>query len=265
MSRVIFLHIPKTAGMALRAAFAKQVDPSVILPVPDDFRPTEVGYPVRPDTASMGYQITITDADVVGYELVMGHYDWRLVERLSDDWQVVTMLRHPVRQLVSLYNFYRATPKADRDGSHEVCNRLSFREWLDTEHCHLRLNQACQVLSGQRHGVFVDYEKAERNLERCAVVGIVDDMSASIDLINEATGWKVSKRLKRENASPVRAEDVKLDAETYKLAAWNQRYDMMLYDKVLRQSPPPETETLGNPLPLTPSPLHGEGEQDDDS
>ena len=239
MSRVIFLHIPKTAGMALRAAFAKQVDPAAILPVPDDFRPTDVSYPVLSDTASMGYQMTLTDADVEGYELIMGHYDWRLVERLSSDWQVVTLLRHPVRQLLSLYNFYRATPKADRAGSHAICLRLSFREWLDTEHCHLRLNQACQVLSGQRHGVYVDYEKAARNLERCAAVGIVEDLSVSVDVINAAFGWKVSKRLKRENASPVRAEDVKLDADTYSLAAWNQRYDMALYDNVLRQTPPP--------------------------
>lgn len=229
MSKIIFLHIPKTAGSALRNALASQFDEADILPVPDDYKEHEPEYPVAEDTPSYGYQMTLTKRKVKPYSLIMGHYDWNLVNKLGDGWQVVTLLRHPVRQLISLYEYYRGTPDADRDGSHELCSRLSFREWLDTEHGHMRLNQACQTLSGRRNGVSVDFDTARANLLNTAF-GVVEVMDVSLNRINDATGLQLPPTLDRVNPSPVQAETIELDAETMALVRHNQRFDLMLYE-----------------------------------
>lgn len=88
-TRLVFLHLPKTAGTSLRAALARH------------FRPEEV---FRPEgLADWGEAL----ADPGRYRFWAGHMPFSLVALIPPPVFVVTLLRDPVERILSLYTFWR--------------------------------------------------------------------------------------------------------------------------------------------------------------
>lgn len=96
MRRFVFLHIPKSAGAALRMvlfeAFRRQG------------LPADKICPIR--TRRLG-EIDINELST--YQVFSGHYYFDQVARIPGPTTVVTLLREPRARLISLYNYQRAT------------------------------------------------------------------------------------------------------------------------------------------------------------
>ena len=88
--KTIFLHLPKTGGTTLRTALEKCFEPSLRCPERHD------GLHRHPA------------GELARWRFFSGHFSLHSCGFIPGPKHVVTMLRHPVDRLVSLYNFLRA-------------------------------------------------------------------------------------------------------------------------------------------------------------
>jgi hypothetical protein len=84
--RVLHMHIPKTAGTALRTALGKAPEKKLrVFPHYDERQ--------------------FLEADPAQWDVFSGHYGFKTASRLDGD--IITVLRHPVDRFVSVYYFWR--------------------------------------------------------------------------------------------------------------------------------------------------------------
>jgi hypothetical protein len=187
--RVIFIHCMKTAGTSLMNALAMEYGADRVMPSPLRVVDPELLFPLRLGKNPLEYQMSITPEDVHDYDVVMGHFDWHIVERLPD-WRVITMVRNPVHQIQSLYRFIHRRPYMR--SLHPMARRLRFEDWVRSDEGRPFLNGQTKFLSG--HGV-ADVDVAIRNLqdERVAF-GLVERFSESLALFNRVFGWNLQER-----------------------------------------------------------------------
>ena len=108
-----FLHIPKTAGITVETVLRHYFDEGDVCPA---YFPREYA-DLTPEQAS-------------GYRLFIGHGDYEHHAVMPSGTPLVTVLRHPIAQLVSLYNHIMTRPKHHQ---HAEFNErgLTFSEFAD--------------------------------------------------------------------------------------------------------------------------------------
>lgn len=223
--QIIFLHILKCGGTSLRHMLLEQYGYDAIAPVPTGLSPTHREYPYMRDIDPLVYQTTITPEMVNGYNVVMGHYDWRIVDRLPDR-KIITMFRHPVGQLYSLLRYMKRLPKLVE--MHPEMQPMTFREWLESSHSKPYLNAQTRYLSG--HGV-ESLDMALRNLSDTRLTfGLVGRFSESVVLFNQVFGWSLVER--HENTDRHHLIPPMLGRADYELAKTLQADDMVLHQAV---------------------------------
>src|SRR5688572_854398 len=96
--RLIFIHIPKTAGLTFRAILANHFDYNQIYPQPDDWY----------------YLYEDARANLANYRLFSGHFPYSVCELLPSTPPplYVTMLRDPVERFISNFHFTQANAGA---------------------------------------------------------------------------------------------------------------------------------------------------------
>lgn len=220
--QIIFLHILKCGGTSLRHMLLEQFGYHQIATVPVGLSPTPREYPYMRDIDPLIYQQTITPEMVNQYSVVMGHYDWRIVDRLPER-KVITMFRHPVGQLYSLFRYMKRIPKLIE--MHPEMQSMSFREWLESDYSKPYLNTQTRYLSG--HGV-ESLNTALVNLrDERLNFGLVECFPDSVRLFNQAFNWSLVER--HENTDRHHLVPPMLGRADYDLAKELQAYDMALY------------------------------------
>jgi hypothetical protein len=216
LPRVIFLHGMKSGGTSLRYMLLDEFGYDAIAPVPMGASQTEVDYPTLRGVDPLQYQMQMREQDVSCYRVVMSHYDWRIVNRLPG-WGVITLLRHPVEQIVSLYQFMLSA----RDFEAFRFTAPPFLEWVQGEG-KVFLNGQTRLLSGHgRESVHV----AMTNLTNPRLsFGLLEHFEESVARWNERFGWSLV--VEHRNKS----EKIALSDEAIKLVEWLQSDDMKLYD-----------------------------------
>ncbi|MBQ0959944.1 sulfotransferase family 2 domain-containing protein [Ideonella sp. 4Y11] len=93
--RVVFLHIPKTAGQSVHAALESAFEPAAICParVNDQLR-------------------LLSIAELNRYQVFSGHFDWCLLDCLKGPSYRFTILRDPMERILSFYFFLRKQGEA---------------------------------------------------------------------------------------------------------------------------------------------------------
>jgi hypothetical protein len=88
--KVIFLHIPKTAGQSVHAALVNAFGKDAVCParVNDQLR-----------------RMSITELN--RYQVFSGHFDWSLLDCIKGPKYVFTILREPIDRILSFYFYLR--------------------------------------------------------------------------------------------------------------------------------------------------------------
>jgi len=218
--KVIFLHGLKTGGTSLRYMLLDEYGADRVSPVPMGESQKEVDYPVLRGVNPLVYQDTVTPEKVAEYDVVMSHYDWQIVDRLPG-WQVITLLRHPVEQIRSLYTFMLGAKDFELFGF----SAPPFMAWVRGEGSKF-LNSQTRMLSG--HGCY-SLDAAMRNLqdERLSF-GILELFGESVQRWNERFGWSMRVQHRNESAAIVElSESDQVEVELL------QADDMQLYTDAL--------------------------------
>lgn len=179
----IFLHIPKTAGVAVREILSAKYSKNEIVHIED------------PNRFVLSHESKSTT------KLIHGHFDFSLAEKLSGTkGKIFTFLRDPLERSVSEYffvkngnyNLHNLPPEQA-----EVIRKIqssSLGDFLLSQERGIRgrvQNNQLFFLSGDifnaSYSLEQRYEMARQNIDNFYYVGIVEEMEKSLQLISYKT------------------------------------------------------------------------------
>lgn len=228
----IFLHIDRTGGMAVRNLLASQFEESSIQPVPHDIRASvsTACYPIDPHS-NLNHQNQRFQFQ--GHQLVMGHWDWGIVDRIPGAKTVMTILRNPAERAISLWR-YVCQEESLYGGLSIQARKLGCLGWL-TRHEALWANVMVKQLVGVRWSqprevTSSDVEIACERIRTIGYAGVTERLNEFVQHMIERQGWQgdllhinatlhQTKSVSRDIQELV-YEKAKCDVECYKIAQY---------------------------------------------
>jgi Galactose-3-O-sulfotransferase len=235
-TKVIFLHLPKTAGSTLRGIIERQYGSRSILPLYE---------------SKFGEELAaIPPNQMDRLRVVMGHFYFGAHASLSKPSTYITVLRDPIDRIISRYYFVRRSPL---DPVYDAVREMSLKEFAET-YCD---NDQTRLLAGKYDGLSFGrcsddemLDIAKRNLTKYfAVVGITEEFDRSLILMKRILGWRNPFYIRR-NVTRGRPRKDKLPQETLNVIQANSELDLELYryaeklfqEQIRSQSPSFENE-----------------------
>jgi len=218
--KIIFLHIPKTAGTTLNRIIDWEYNPLRIYSINgryfrDSYRKL-IDYP--PSRLS-------------GMRVFRGHMPFGLHNYIPVPSTYIVVLRDPVERAMSLY-FFAANRRIHR--AHSEISRLTLEEYVKTTPYN---NAQTKLIAGQsKERDFIAGECndamlaiAKENLARYfSLIGITERFEETLALAKVLLGWKVD-RYATFRVTPRRPKKEAISAETRALIAEYNSFDVALY------------------------------------
>lgn len=222
---LFFMHIPKTAGMALRSYLANQYEAKDICPANS--------------WAALAQE---TEADLARYRLVQGHYSANLAALLDPAIKTLVVLREPVARTVSVLRHIRRDPRFHV--LHARAKTMSLREMVQDEPIMAAAaNGQVGILSSMRpagdilayarasagtHASADPYsrddtpilERAMRRLERIDFVGLTERLGELVHVLAREMRFHPILRLPVVNDAPDEADTLS-PADLERVSAMN--------------------------------------------
>jgi hypothetical protein len=229
--RLVHLHIPKTAGTALRSAFQRHFEGKMrIFPHWEEAK--------------------IAAANPQEYDFFSGHIGFTTASKLEAD--IVTVLRNPVDRYISVYYFWRQLFEAgeERTFNTELAHKYSLDEFVQIRDQPNLLEEfenrsTYQIAFGssllQRRKLRQEslssddiFKLAIGNIHRCKAVGIQEDMSRFVGTILKQYG--VSLTVEKINVTKARATINDVSIRTRRIIQDWVYMDIELYQEALRMA-----------------------------
>lgn len=225
-STVIFLHIPKTAGMTLRYIIQHQYRPGSIYEL--------YGLPKATYSQRINKLEKLPRLQDKGIKIINSHLGFGLHEYLRTPSTYITFLRDPIERVISFYYFLqRIKCEQFRDMSLEdfvqTCGRTknSMTKFLSGEKFKIQLsdsiNERNYICSSET------FELAKRNLkDQIKVIGLTERFDESLILLKRSLGWKIPL-YDRNNVSKNRPLAGDISKGTLSLIEKFNEFDIQLY------------------------------------
>jgi hypothetical protein len=229
---LVFMHLPKTGGTALRSALRAAYDPhrAAFIYAAGDLD----------DAMTLEAFEALPEAEMERLRLVMGHFRFGIHARIGRPSRYVTLVRDPVERVVSLYHHFRDLPgvrfasRGYRERLRMRVRRISLEDWVFRERRIATDNLMVRNLADARSVPFGQcdealYASAMANVEeRFAALLATDDMERSVAVLRRLIGRELPAVL-RENANPRRPALEDLDPDMLARIAHLNRFDLRLH------------------------------------
>lgn len=215
--QLYYLHFPKTAG----TAFAQHL------------------VPVLGNRLSLADWKTLEGEDVSQYSWIHGHMYYEQIERVVKNPILMTMLRHPIERIYSLYRFHGRRPN---DTMYDLANSISFHEFVEKR---IGSQVYVSMLSdqiendGSNFKVITGYKGRERldialeRLERFDVIGITEYFDYSLLMLAAELNIEPFWQTSRANSAPTPTLREDIPDETIKLIRQVAAADIEIYDRAV--------------------------------
>jgi hypothetical protein len=225
---LFFLHIPKTAGIALRHWLGNH------------FAASRICWINHTDPAG-GVPASLEPFDLVG-----GHACYRFASRFARRPRVITFLRDPIDRAISAFYYFRQLGRDPlKQGVTDVvvseACELSLADFIVREPEEARvafgITQTWMLSQDRLTSFMPDPVRlppdalmvARANLARCEFVGLTERMDESLGLICDGLGWPTSGPIEKVNRTERRPSKDQLDARTRQLLEEVTAPDRELY------------------------------------
>jgi hypothetical protein len=211
--RVLFVHIPKTAGMSLYTALEGWASPRRSLRFP------------RGGPADLAAYLGLADSTIDGLRLLSGHFPLDVFRRRPlTGWSPITLLRDPVARVLSTFAFARGNPSHPW---HEHVARMQFDEfvhWLLSRPPNT--NQQCGFIAPERTA---DAAFAMLSSE-FSLCGTVEDLPLFETALSDLLGAAI--RIPFRNRSRFPLDSSLATADTLSRIQQATAQDELLYQRV---------------------------------
>lgn len=216
--KLIFIHIPKTAGTSLRRLVRQQY-------------PTERFEPVY--SHDPAFLASLRERMSTAW-ILYGHLSFGFHELMGVSARYVTLLRDPVARVLSLYRHQLANTRANHHAAVRAVGDL--RTLLERNVIHEFNNHMTRILSGNIGTGFVDddalLERAIGNIrEGFELVGLVERLDDSVAMLARRLNWHNVSPLPHLNAAKDPHAPVP-DRSTLRAVEDYNRLDRLLYQWV---------------------------------
>lgn len=214
---VLFLHLPKTGGITLGCALRWQYwwHPTYS---------TAWKSPSAPDPFT-----DLSHAQRTRLRLVKGHVVYGLHQFLDTPCTYVTMIRDPVRRVLSLFYFIRQNwPDSEVGG-------MSLREYLESSHPSYAPNdQVCRIAGHDpdRNGPATEdtLDQAKKHIDdHFAVCGLTERFDESVVLMQHRLNWSKPAFYVRSNTNTKRPRAEAIDEGLLRRIRADQELDLKLH------------------------------------
>jgi hypothetical protein len=193
-----FVHIPKTAGTSLSIVL-KGMYPSERVFHIDNSRYEDSSEEFKLLTAQKKAQLALVD----------GHMYYGLHRYLPHESSYFTMLRDPVKRLVSLYNYGLQTPSVSWN-ARMVQEKPTFVEFVKGHYTNTSDNGIARFLSGHNLAAAAHGQcgsdtaiQAISNLKNhFSAIGLLEEFDQSLLLFQHVLAWTKQPLYKRRNVTP---------------------------------------------------------------
>ena len=220
-----FSHIPKTGGSMLFQLLRRQYAPEQVV-----VRPSDEDFAVRRQAA------LVIPFNLPNKRLMRAHTDWSLQDYIEQPLELITMLRHPIDRVVSLYRFVRRQSAHEQN---ERANQMTLREFVEWEYGH---HQCQNVMTRWIAGTYnylpytpgmldADLHIAKERLNDIMWFGVLEELDLSLEWLNALTGWPLENPGK-VNYAPDEATQLVEDNRGFIYD--HNRHDWELYEYALK-------------------------------
>lgn len=223
---LIFVHLPKTAGSSLTAILEQQYPPE---------RSYSTSFNAHHPHGSLSGFHALSPEQLAQIDFLYGHMPYGLHEKLPRPAEYITMLRDPVRRVVSNYFFEGREPSSaiyDRvhSGAMDIEAYLDFIRELGIDNIQTRMIAGIYDPAGGPPMTDEILARAQENLEKhFVVVGLQEAFEDSYLILRHRFGWPytdypfhgVAPRSHRQSAVP---------DHILERIAREHRYDAALYE-----------------------------------
>ena len=223
--KLVFLHVPKTAGTSLKVMLRTQYN--------------------RRDVCPLTFQHQFDKADRIeldAYKLFLAHIGYDTARALSGN--VITVLRDPFERIVSLYYYLRN--KHPDSGAGYYAKRLCFADFISLERPEIIVGihntQTWQIAYGhamryrEEHvrNITDDqlYNIATKRIDEMSVVGVQDDLPSFIQRVNRVFGFSIQYRGEKVNKTAIKKPASEFLPSDYLRAVPFIHMDICLYKYV---------------------------------
>jgi Sulfotransferase family len=222
--RIVHLHIPKTAGTALRVAFKEAAGGTLRI------------FPHYDERQYIGI-------DASQYDFYSGHFGFKTATQLGGE--ILTILRNPVDRFVSVYYFWRQLFEKGVEQSQNtfLANKYPLREFVKIRDEPSLLEEFYNRMTWQiAHGSSLALRRELReegksdddifklalaNLSSFSVVGVQERLGAFQLAVEQK--FSVALKIRKANVTGVRAEVEEIDTVTIRAIQDWSFMDLELY------------------------------------
>lgn len=231
---LVFIHIPKTAGTTLRQVAEAHYGKGKILSVYGDAIP-------RAEQFVQGQNLN-------NIEMVRGHIAFGVHNVINEPCTYITILRHPLERLASLYLYIR---KDHGHFAYENVSQMSFRQFVFSGVTAETDNGQVRQLCGIEEFKQVPYAKHQTPFGFCgpnerelaldnlksmfSVIGTQEMFDAFLVDMHETHGWTIPKQTPRVNTTKSADLVAQLGPKTVKDILTLNVHDLALWDWASRQ------------------------------
>lgn len=233
---VIFLHIPKTGGMALTKVIQRSFPADRIYDVAQK-RVSRIENDLR----------QLAETDAARLRVVIGHQPFGLHTAVPGPAVYTTILRDPVKRLLSLYHYAREQP------GHFQHDTLTRGGMTLLDLARDTANRQTRMIAGRREGApdAADLAQAKQHLEaHFPVVGLIERFEESVALMQGHLGWPL-RPLTNENVTGRRSQREALSSDEERELRAINALDYELYEfaaarlaQQIDSQPPPFRRSL---------------------
>lgn len=221
-ARLLFLHLPKTAGSTLRRIIDKHYGRGAVFTIGERTK------------ADIDRLLSLPRRELDRIRAIVGHFPFGLHALLPWPAAYVTLVREPVDRIVSHYYYAARTPDSPLFAQLEATGR-SLRRYVEEAEASDWFNNGQTRLLGSAdpyHAAPADratVERAKARLADFAVVGLAERFDESLARIARHFGWRAVPSYRREKVAGNRVAVSAIPAADLEIIAARNALDAELY------------------------------------